>query len=149
MANLTETPFYLNGLHFSCTRCSSCCRHEPGYVFLSINDIELLAEGLKMQYTDIVDKYCRWVSLPGAGKRLSLKEKQGFDCIFWQDGCIVYQNRPIQCRSFPFWESSLRSAKAWEALSCPGIGCGTHYSREQIDNCLEKQKMEPIITRVA
>ena len=102
-----------------------------------------------MQYTDIVDIYCRWVSLPGAVKRLSLKEKHGFDCIFWENGCIVYENRPIQCRSFPFWESSLRSAESWKALSCPGIGSGTLHTREQIDNCLDQQKMEAIITRVA
>ena len=34
--------FYSDGLRFECTRCSRCCRHTPGYVFLSENDVERL-----------------------------------------------------------------------------------------------------------
>ena len=26
-------PFYAEGLRFACTRCSICCRGEPGYAF--------------------------------------------------------------------------------------------------------------------
>ncbi|MCL1812063.1 MAG: YkgJ family cysteine cluster protein [Treponema sp.] len=147
--NKRKKPFYSDGLHFSCTRCSACCRHEPGYVFLSENDLELLAEALKMKYIDIVEKYCRWVPVPGGEKQLSLREKSGFDCIFWQDGCTVYQARPLQCRTFPFWKSTLSGRNAWESLLCPGIGKGTFYSREYIENCLIQRNAEQILTRRA
>ena len=142
-----KTPFYNEGLRFSCTRCSMCCRHEPGYVFLSKKDVQLLAEGLQMGYTDIVREFCHWIPLPDGKKRLSLREKPGFDCIFWQDGCSVYSCRPLQCRTFPFWESSLYFIDSWEALGCPGIGKGTLHNREYIENCLNQRRAEPIITR--
>ena len=145
--HIGKKPFYSEGLRFSCTRCSECCRHEPGHVFLSKNDIQLLAESLKMGYNDIVEKYCLWVPVPGGEKQLSLREKPGFDCIFWQDGCSVYNSRPLQCRTFPFWKSTLSSRGAWENLCCPGIGKGSLYSREHIENCLAQRKAEPVLTR--
>jgi Fe-S-cluster containining protein len=149
---MTETsPFYEAGLRFSCTRCSSCCRHEPGYVFLSQNDLELLAEALNMKYTGVMQKYCRWVPAPGGGKQLSLKEKPGYDCILWQDGCTVYRHRPLQCRTFPFWHSTLGSPEAWNNLtfSCPGVGKGTLHGRDSIQSCLDQRIAEPVITRGA
>ena len=141
-----NNPFYAEGLPFSCTRCSDCCRHGPGYVFLSKQDVELLAQGLQMRYTGIMQKYCRWVPAPGGKKQLSLKEKLRFDCIFWQNGCTVYQYRPLQCRTFPFWESILDSQKTWDDLSCPGTGKGVLYSREYIENCLAQRRAEPVLT---
>ncbi|MDR2702637.1 MAG: YkgJ family cysteine cluster protein [Spirochaetaceae bacterium] len=143
--------FYADGLRFSCTRCSDCCRHEPGYVFLSESDLQLLAKELKIQYTNInkmIDAYCRWVPV-AEGQKLSLKEKANFDCIFWQGGCTVYQSRPLQCRTFPFWETALRSPEAWKALSCPGAGRGELRSLEYIEDCLERRKAEPVMVRRA
>ena len=147
MMKKREKPFYSDGLHFSCTRCSACCRHEPGYVFLSKNDIKLLAEALQMKYNDIMEKYCRWVTVPGREKQISLREKPGFDCIFWQDGCTVYKARPLQCRTFPFWKSTLSSQDAWENLLCPGTGKGTLHSREYIESCLAQRNAEPVLAR--
>ena len=149
MNQTDKKPFYEQGLHFSCKRCSDCCRLGPGYVFLSRNDLQLLAEGLQIEYTAVMKKYCRWA--PGTGREmlLSLREKPGFDCIFWQDGCSVYQYRPLQCRTFPFWESTLSTLKTWKDLSCPGTGSGTLHSREYIETCLAQRKAEPVITRGA
>ncbi|HQO67077.1 MAG TPA: YkgJ family cysteine cluster protein, partial [Spirochaetales bacterium] len=31
--------FWHEGLRFECARCSACCRYEPGYVFLSADDL--------------------------------------------------------------------------------------------------------------
>jgi Fe-S-cluster containining protein len=149
MMQTSNHSFYHEGLCFSCTRCSACCRHDPGYVFLSGNDVRLLAEGLQMEYTEVMEKYCRWVPSSGEEKQLSLKEKTGFDCIFWQDGCKVYKYRPLQCRTFPFWQSTLSTRQAWESLSCPGIGNGMLRSREYIETCLERRRREPVLTRGA
>jgi len=142
-------PFYTDGLRFSCTRCSRCCRHEPGYVFLSESDLQLLANELKMQYNNInsiIEAFCRWVPGP-EGLRLSLKEKANFDCIFWQDGCTVYRSRPLQCRTFPFWDTTVRSRDAWENLPCPGINKGELHSLEYIEDCLERHKAQPVMVR--
>ena len=149
MAINDDKAFYSEGLRFSCTRCSSCCRHEPGYVFLSETDVKLLAKALKIAYTGVMQKYCRWVPAPGGGKQLSLKEKPSFDCILWQNGCSVYQYRPLQCRTFPFWQSVMSTREAWDGLSCPGAGKGTLHSKEHIESCLAQRIAEPVITRRA
>lgn len=140
-------PYYSNGLHFSCTRCSECCRFEPGFVFLSEIDLDRLARRFKMEYTSFIEGYCRWVPAPEKKERLSLKEKANLDCIFWDEGCTVYESRPLQCSSFPFWESVLLSRMMWKNLQCPGVGKGDFHSREEIEACLERQKAEPVLVR--
>ncbi|MDR2072531.1 MAG: YkgJ family cysteine cluster protein [Spirochaetaceae bacterium] len=144
---MKTAPFYAGGLRFSCQRCSTCCRHEPGFVFLSRADLGLLAKELELEYTKVVKLYCRWIPAPGGEEQLSLREKPGFDCIFWRQGCGVYKSRPLQCRTFPFWESNLASIRAWKDLPCPGAGRGELHSREYIEECLAQRQAEPLITR--
>jgi Fe-S-cluster containining protein len=151
---MPERPFYAAGLRFSCTRCSACCRYEPGFVFLSEKDVGILAVKLEMGYTDFVETYCRWIPMGMAGnvlgegrERLSLKERSNNDCIFWHSGCSVYEERPLQCRTFPFWESILVSADAWEGLDCPGAGKGTLYDMRYIESCVARRAAESIIER--
>jgi Fe-S-cluster containining protein len=147
------TPFYAKGLKFSCTQCSSCCRYESGFVFLSEIDLNVLAKALQMGYTQFMETFCRWVpsagTPAGCGERLSLKEKSNLDCIFWKEGCSVYEARPLQCRSFPFWPSVLRSKEAWKttAMDCPGMGRGNEHSADTIESWLEQQQREKTITR--
>ena len=128
-------PFYTSGLRFECQRCGACCRYEPGFVFLSKRDIGRLAEALKTEEKEFIDRYCR-VVMYGGERRVSLKEKSNYDCIFWKDGgCLVYSARPFQCRSYPFWSTFLEGTSAWEheKKSCPGIGKGPLYSKEEIN----------------
>ncbi|MDR1957026.1 MAG: YkgJ family cysteine cluster protein [Treponema sp.] len=142
-------PFYRNGLRFSCTRCSVCCRHESGYVFLSQKDIRILVAALQMGYNDVIETYCRWVPVKYREDRLSLQETAGYDCIFWKDGCSVYAGRPLQCRAFPFWPSLLVSPETWSqgALSCPGMGTGVLHTRDAIERWVSRQRVEPLIVR--
>jgi len=148
-----DQPFYAAGLRFSCARCSSCCRHESGFVYLSENDLSRLANEFKMEYTAFIQTWCRWVPFDHGGKRgaerLSLKEKSNFDCIFWNAGCTVYDARPLQCRTFPFWDLIVSSPKAWEAAgrSCPGINSGEVRAREKIEGFLRMMEEELVIER--
>jgi len=146
-------PFYAGGLRFSCQRCSACCRFESGYVYLSRQDVSLLRTALDMPYDKFIEKYCRWVPEWNGKSRLSLKEKRNYDCIFWSkehgEGCRVYKERPLQCRTFPFWPSIMESKDNWEmtAQDCPGTGEGELHSRDSIEKMLAKRRMEPIIFR--
>ena len=144
-------PFYTEGLCFSCTRCSSCCRHESGFVFLSEIDVSRLATECQMTYTEFVDAFCRWIPSPNKTERLSLKEKPDFDCVFWDSGCKVYNSRPLQCRVFPFWPNVLNSKESWERTKseCPGIDRGKLYTYNEIEALLETQSKETILTRNA
>jgi Fe-S-cluster containining protein len=149
-----KEPFYTSGLQFSCTRCSSCCRYESGYVFLNKKDVMRLAAECQMKYTDFVCTYCRWIPWSwGEGERLerlSLKEKTNFDCIFWKNGCTVYAARPLQCVTFPFWEDILSSSASWALArtGCPGMDRGKCYSGEEIQSILNRQA-EPAVLRRA
>ena len=146
----TKNPFYAQGLRFSCTRCSACCRHESGFVFLSGKDAALLALALKIGYKEFTGAFCRWVPSPDGTEKLSLKEKTNYDCIFWvSEGCSVYETRPLQCRAFPFWPSVVSSRKNWEmtAANCPGVGRGNLHFQDSIEKWLALRRKETIISR--
>lgn len=131
--------FFDVGLRFECTRCSRCCRHEPGYVFLTQEDLDRLAAGLGAPVRSVLKAHCREVGV-GAFQRVSLREKPGYDCIFWSlEGCTVYAHRPQQCRSFPFWAANLESEESWAEVGCdcPGIGRGRVHSEAEIRRWLE------------
>jgi len=135
----SQDTFYKNGLRFECTRCSKCCRHDPGYVFLSEEDIENIVLATGLSRSEVLERYCRRVQL-GIAERVSLKEKKNFDCIFWEEsGCAIYNYRPLQCRSYPFWAAIVGSQEAWEreANHCPGINRGKKHSQKCIDTWLE------------
>jgi len=149
---MTDRPFYADGLKFSCTRCSSCCRHESGFVYLSENDLSRLANEFGMDYTAFVNTWCRWIPFTYGRERLSLKEKPNFDCIFWNTpGCTVYHVRPLQCRSFPFWDYILCSPQAWKnaGAGCAGIDNGELHSMEKIEGIVSQMREEPVIEREA
>ncbi len=139
--------FYSGGLRFQCTRCSRCCRHTPGYVFLSEPDIARLSRHLGVSAEEFRRAYCRKVPL-GIVTRISLTEKSNLDCVLWEkDGCSAYSARPLQCRSFPFWSSCLAGKEEWEktAGSCPGIGEGPVHGREEIDTWLRMRIEERLL----
>ncbi len=142
--SLMGRPFYSDGLKFECTRCSACCRFDPGFVFLSRNDLDRLLSFMSMKKDSFIRKYCRIVDM-GNTRRLSLVEKENYDCIFWsENGCAVYEARPLQCRSYPFWRPFLESKEAWdaEAENCPGMNRGTVHSAKVIEKWLEKRDNE-------
>jgi len=144
---MTNTCFYTSGLKFSCKRCSSCCRYDSGFVFLSENDLEKLAGGMNMDKDRFLKTYCRWVTDINGTESLSLREKSNKDCVFWDSGCSVYDVRPLQCSSFPFWSSILSSSGSWKiaAETCPGMNSGELHSRESIDRYLNLHGQQPII----
>lgn len=126
--------FYEGGLQFSCTRCSACCRHTSGYVFLSKSDIIKAAAYLSISEEEFLIRCCRQVHL-SEGIRVSLTEKDNMDCIFWKEengGCSIYPARPWQCQSYPFW-TQLLNEQAWqrEKSSCPGIDQGRLYTKRR------------------
>ena len=154
-----KTPFYASGLRFSCERCSGCCRYDSGYVFLSRKDTTRMAAALNMGCEEFAGIFCRWISVGNGLAHLSLKEKSNFDCVLWTinagegGGCSVYNERPLQCRAFPFWPSMLASRESWEAAAgdCPGMGKGSFYSYNSINNLINEwqamRKNEPIMSR--
>lgn len=144
---LQEEPWYSDGLKFTCTQCGNCCTGGPGFVWITEQEIERLAEFLKLTARQVLNRFCRKI-----GSRWSLKERRTsdglYDCVFLTEqpephprprqlskgqpvplrkrGCSIYPVRPLQCRTWPFWDSNLSSEQAWERASrrCPGMGRG-------------------------
>jgi Fe-S-cluster containining protein len=131
------TPWYRDGLSFECTRCGACCTGAPGYVWVSEDEIQRLAEHRGQTVDQFAAEYVRQV-----GRRFSLIEKPGGDCIFWDKtaGCTVYPARPVQCRTWPFWPENVETKADWDHVReiCPGSGRGRLYSVEDILSSLAK-----------
>ncbi len=129
--NETSSPWYRDGLAFTCTRCGNCCTGAPGYVWVSRDEIRQIAEFRGEDVRQFSSKFVRRVQ-----NRYSLIEKPGGDCIFWDkhEGCTVYAARPVQCRTWPFWPENVGSPEAWAGVCqvCPGSGHGRVYSVEEI-----------------
>ena len=142
-----DAAFWEEGLRFGCTRCSRCCTGEPGYVFLASSDVRRLMIALALDFSAFISRYCRFVDM-GEHFTLSLRERSDHSCIFWgESGCSVYDARPVQCSTYPFWSSILESRAAWSEESgyCPGIASGTMRSRQEIEAALATRRAAGLI----
>ncbi|HQY88689.1 MAG TPA: YkgJ family cysteine cluster protein [Tepidisphaeraceae bacterium] len=136
---IEEKPWFADGLSFNCTVCGNCCTGGPGYVWMSDDEIDRLAEHLKISRDETLKKYCRKVN-----GHISLKESRDengqYPCVFLTDlgngkrGCGIYPVRPLQCRTWPFWDGNLASKSSWKSVgrTCPGLNTGRTFSLEQI-----------------
>ena len=124
-------PWYQDGLRFRCTRCGHCCTGTPGYVWVTPEEIEAIAEYRGEKFEETYAVHTRPV-----GRERSLRERPNGDCVFYdrQRGCTIYPVRPRQCRTWPFWESNVATPAAWERAraQCPGAGQGELIPAEEI-----------------
>jgi uncharacterized protein len=131
--------FYKEGIRFQCQGHGCCCktRGRYGYVYLSFNDRRRLARHFNISLTEFTSIYTRKVD--------GLYELQytAKDCPFFKKGrCSVYEARPWQCRTWPFWPENMNE-EVWQreiAFSCPGVGKGRLYTSDEIEDILKKKK---------
>jgi Fe-S-cluster containining protein len=128
-----QQPWYKDGLRFKCTGCGDCCTGSPGYVWVNQAEINAMAALLGLEIADFETRFVRQI-----GVRRSLIEFPNYDCVFLDSKtrkCQVYEHRPRQCRTWPFWKSNLSSPKAWDEMceTCPGSGKGKLYQLGEIE----------------
>ena len=126
---MTE-PFWGKGLHFQCQHSGCCCSNhgDHTYVYLSLDDRRRVAAHLGERTSAFTRRHC--FELEGPYSLLDAPS----DC-----GCSVYEARPTQCRTWPFWPENM-TPNAWQkdvATLCPGVGKGKLHSREEIEAQLE------------
>ncbi len=110
---------------FDPSKCESCggrcCTGESGYIYLSQDEILNIASLLQLEPRSFVEKY-----LFKKGYKYSIKEvvyENSHDCIFYDrtiNGCSIYEARPTQCRTFPFWDYFQQRVDELKQ-ECPGI----------------------------
>ncbi|MEF3191199.1 MAG: YkgJ family cysteine cluster protein [Campylobacterales bacterium] len=106
----------------ACASCGgNCCIGDSGYIWVSMAEIEAMSRYLGVELKEFISRFCVQI-----GARFSLKEYpfgSGYACCFFDPkmhGCSLYEVRPRQCRTFPFWDYFKRNPN--EAYDeCPGI----------------------------
>jgi uncharacterized protein len=135
--NMNPCPWYHRGLRFQCDGCGDCCTGAPGYVWINKAEIEAMSALLGIGTEDFQKRYVRLI-----GKRKSLVELAGGDCVFFDNRrrrCQVYEARPRQCRTWPFWPSNISSPQSWQEIAdrCPGCNLGPIISLEEIQSRIQ------------
>ncbi|MEX0774968.1 MAG: YkgJ family cysteine cluster protein [Phycisphaeraceae bacterium] len=146
--------WYAGGLRFTCTQCGNCCSGPPGYVWYDAAEEQAMADHLKLSIANFRQRYA--IRHEGGWSLCEKLTPQGYDCIFLKrngDGkglCSIYEVRPKQCRTWPFWPDNLKSPRAWvnAGSRCPGMtagngGQGKLYAVEQIRIIRDEQKQMP------
>jgi len=115
------------GFNFSfnpqaCEECGGkCCTGESGYIWVNPLEISKIANFLGINVEEFKKFY-----LIKEGYKFSIKEKKsidGYACVFFDEknkNCSIYEVRPHQCRTFPFWEFFKNNLKEVQK-ECPGI----------------------------
>ncbi len=121
--------FFDQGLRFECQRCGRCCTGESGTIYVGPEEIAPMAAYLGMPSERLIENHL----YPFKGS-YSIREDPNGSCHFYDQGCAIYPVRPVQCSSYPFWFSNIRSEKSWCALhrECPGIDQGRLYTKAEI-----------------
>jgi uncharacterized protein len=137
------------GLRFSCTLCGNCCTGAPGFVRFTDAEGQRIADRLGLSFAQFLDRYTH---MTPAGRSLTERETEfGQDCVFLDREtvpgkavCGVYEDRPGQCKTWPFWPDNTARRNEWEraARGCPGMNKGTLYSPEHIRLTVERQLAE-------
>ena len=127
-------PWYAEGLAFECTQCGNCCSGAPGYVW--VTDEEIIGLATAMNFENDIEAFERKF-VRKVGRRKSLMEYPDGDCIFLEEKtrrCLVYERRPVQCRTWPFWPSNLKMPEDWKETGkdCPGCDRGRLYNLDEI-----------------
>lgn len=136
--NRLKAKFYEKGLNFSCTACGACCKIPAGRVEISPAEVRQMADYLKLDINVFEDRFCI-----RRNDELVLKDNPAGYCIFLvEDQCLVYEARPLQCRTFPFWPENLKSRERWQLLKlfCPGIDEGEYHRPETISDIRRRQR---------
>lgn len=115
-------------------------RGQYGFVYLTLDDRRRLARTLGLRTSAFTRRYCDF-----DGEYWHLKDPDE-DCRFLEGTrCTVYEGRPAQCRTWPFWPENM-NARTWKkdvVAFCPGVGKGRRYSAEEIRRLLGQDPVAP------
>lgn len=121
--------FFDDGILFECQKCGGCCTGQPGIVHVNETEISQIARFLSLPVSKLVSSRL----YPYKDGYSILEDHQG-RCLFYEQGCTIYNVRPLQCKTYPFWFVNMRNETKWNKVEreCPGIGEGRLFTKEAI-----------------
>ncbi|HWQ19117.1 MAG TPA: YkgJ family cysteine cluster protein [Methanotrichaceae archaeon] len=169
---LVRTAF--QDIKFECQMCGSCCHHrrpeefgdlvpserieefveKSNLIYLTDKDISKIGRKTGCGPAGFVDTLYEYdgncVKLVDSGRKIILdlpvmKSKADTTCVFYQDGCTVYQVRPNACRLFPFRVEEKTGPGGDVVLeisynpSCPGVGKGKSVDKSKLEKLVRDQ----------
>ena len=82
--------------------------------------MQAIANSLHISLAEFKQRYTRQIE----GRTSLQEDNTTYDCVFLKGKqCTIYDNRPKQCRTFPWWPENLESCESWKeaASRCEGI----------------------------
>jgi Fe-S-cluster containining protein len=116
-----DLPWYFqdNGkpLPFECTECGKCCQTK-GSVYLSPAEIRNASALLQLSEGGFIEKFASHMTTNGSDDDvwIRLKNNKQGSCVFLHEDskhCRIYEARPTQCSTYPFWPSIMKSRSTW------------------------------------
>jgi Fe-S-cluster containining protein len=164
-------------IRFKCQRCGSCCHHKrppefddlgplerwqefvekSNLIYLTEKDIEDISRRTGRPSAKFVDTLFEYdgncVRVEDAGRKVILdlpvmKSKEDTTCVFYEEGCTVYQERPRACRLFPFRVEEETTSEGDILLNisynptCPGIGIGIIIDKKELEKLVVDQFLQ-------
>lgn len=127
------------GLRFGCTMCGNCCSGPPGFVLFTEAEGRAIAARLGVSYERFLEKFTE--DTERGRSIIDVERGRGFDCVFLDRSsvpgkavCGIYEERPRQCRTWPFWPGMLASRDRWVRAKgmCPGLDSGRLFTPVEI-----------------
>jgi len=131
-------------VRFECTLCGACCTGPSGFILFNRQEGERIATRLGISYAEFHSRYTHDTPAGRSFREIQFSKPDGsvqHDCIFLDRTsvpdklvCSLYEDRPTQCRTFPFWPEHMGSPRSWRLLgkSCEGVGSGNFVPASEI-----------------
>ncbi len=125
--------WYSQGLRFECTQCGQCCSGGSGTVEFTYSEAQGMAAQLGLTYQEFLGRYAIRQGPTWILREVPCPDGEGFDCVLLERDpdsgltrCSVHRERPMQCRTWPFWPENLKSPRTWRQAGreCEGIDRG-------------------------
>lgn len=136
---MSDNDWWKKGIQWECQGSGNCCvsRDDYGYVYMTKEDRIRMAKTLGLTTSAFTKEYC--AKEDGV---YHLIDGEGGACQFLEDKkCSIYEGRPTQCRTWPFWPEVM-NAKTWNKevkAFCPGVGKGKIWNEKEIREQLNEQ----------
>lgn len=137
--NPEDQPWWADGLPFHCRQSGRCChrRGDIGYVYVNLRERRRLAAHLNLPLEEFTSRYT--VAEDDDSRVLRF---DGEHCTFLENNqCSVHVAKPVQCRTWPFWQETLASEESYQELvksMCPGSAGGPVVPAQEIRRQMEE-----------